>query len=194
MNLRGTAMKENGNLLLQTERLILREVKEEDWHSVHEYGSDPEVVKYLPFGPNTEDETKAFIRRVIVNQKEQPRLSYSCALVIRSTNKLIGICRIHIVSTDNKEGEIGYGLNRSYWNQGYMTEAAQRVVSFGFEELGLHRIYATCEPANTGSSRVMEKIGMQREGHLRDHKLMKGTWRDSLLYAVLDQEYKRRPE
>jgi ribosomal-protein-alanine N-acetyltransferase len=187
--LKGIEIMQIENLLLETERLILREVKEEDWQSVHEYGSDPEVVRYLTFGPNTEDETKAFISRVLANQKEQPRLSYSCALVIKSTNKLIGICAIHVVSVENREGEIGYGLNRVYWKKGYMTEAARRVVMFGFHELGLHRIYATCEPANTRSYRVMEKIGMKREGYLREHKLMKGTWRDSLLYSVLACDY-----
>ena len=81
----------------------------------------------------------------------------------------MAVARLVSLSAENKEGEIGYILNRRYWNQGYMTEAARKVVSFGFEQLGLHRIIATCDPANIGSYRVMEKIGMQREG------LFKGT-------------------
>ena len=162
-------MQENKSPTLQTERLILRDFREEDWQAAHEWGADPKVVKYMPFGPNTEDETKTFINRVLNNQKAQPRISFNFALINKPDNRLIGSCRIKIKSVDSKEGEIGYALNRRYWNQGYMTEAARSVISFGFIQLGLHRIIATCDPANTGSYRVMEKLGMQREGYLREH-------------------------
>ena len=174
---------------METERLILREFKEDDWPQVHEYGSDAEVVMYLPFGPNTKLDTKEFINKVMARQKEQPRISYSFALVHQLDNKLIGSCRIQITNVEYKEGEIGYVLNRNYWNKGYMTEAAKKVVEFGFEDLGLHRVYATCDPANSGSYRVMEKIGMQREGYLREYKRFKGVWRDFLLYSILEREW-----
>lgn len=92
----------------------------------------------------------------------------------------------------HREGEIAYALAKKFWNRGYMTEAANAIVAFGFEKLGLHRIYATCDPANTASVRVMEKISMKREGHLRAHRFAKGNWRDSLLYAVLNNEGNRK--
>jgi RimJ/RimL family protein N-acetyltransferase/GNAT superfamily N-acetyltransferase len=183
-------MQQNTTVTLQTERLILRDFQKEDWQVVHEYGSDPEVVKYMPFGPNTEEETKAFIQKTLAKQKEQPRLSFNFALVNKQDNKLIGACEIRIKSVENKEGEIGYILNHRYWNQGYMTEAAHAVMAFGFEKFGLHRIIATCDPANSGSYRVMEKLGMQREGCLREAKLFKGVWRDFLLYSILEKEWR----
>ncbi|MGA9109702.1 MAG: GNAT family protein, partial [Smithella sp.] len=182
-------MQENNFPILRTNRLILRDFKQEDWRDAHEYGSDPVVVKYLPFGPNTEEDTKAFINKAIIKQKARPRLSYDFALVNKSKNKVMGSCGINIIRAENKEGEIGYVLNRNYWNQDYMTEAAQKVLSFGFTQLGLHRIFATCDPANIGSSRVMEKIGMQREGYLRETRLIKGGWRDFLLYSILKKEW-----
>jgi [ribosomal protein S5]-alanine N-acetyltransferase len=172
-------------LPLETERLILRDFREEDWPAVQEYASDPEVVRYMFWGPNTEQQTKDFIRRVLAVQREQPRISYDIVMTNKADSRLIGACGLYLRSAENKEGEIGYVLNRRFWNQGYTTEAARRLVAFGFEELGLHRIYATCDPDNTGSFRVMEKNGMQREGCLRDHKLIKGTWRNSLLYSIL---------
>jgi ribosomal-protein-alanine N-acetyltransferase len=89
-------------------------------------------------------------------------------------------------------GEILYLLNRQYWGHGYATEAVRAVLGFGFRELGLHRVYATCRPANVASSRVMEKVGMQREGHLRRHRWMKGAWHDSLLYAILEDEWPKQ--
>jgi [ribosomal protein S5]-alanine N-acetyltransferase len=185
-------MQESESLLLQTERLILREFREEDWQAVHEYGSDPETVKYMIFGPNTEEDTKAFIQRELGHQKEMPRSVYNFALINRNTCRLIGACAMMIRNAENKEGEIGYILNRSYWNQGYMSEAAARVISFGFERLGLHRIFATCDPANTGSYRVMEKNGMQREGYLREYRRFKGVWRDFLMYSILEKEWSER--
>ena len=125
---------------------------------------------------------------MLSRQKEQPRIVYTFALVRREDNKLIGSCGITIRSEPNKEAEMGYILNKSHWNQGYTTEAANRLMRFGFQQLGLHRIYATCDPANVASFKVMEKIGMKREGLLRQHKLEKGKWRDSLLYSILEQE------
>ena len=187
-------MQDNTNLTLQTARLNLRDFREEDWRDVHEYGSDLEVVKYMPFGPNTEEDTKAFINRVLGNQKEKPRIVYNFALVNKQENKLIGACAVTIKSTDKREGEIGYILNRRYWNRGYMTEAARKVVDFGFQQLGLHRVIATCDPANTGSYRIMEKVGMQKEGYLREHKLFKGVWRDFLLYSILEKEWVNRKD
>lgn len=68
-------------------------------------------------------------------------------------------------------------------------QAVHAVPGYGFRELGLHRVYATCRPVNVACSRVMEKVGMQQEGHLRQHRWMKGAWHDSLLYAILEDEW-----
>jgi [ribosomal protein S5]-alanine N-acetyltransferase len=195
MNLkRGALMQENTELSQQTERLILREFREEDWEAVHEYGSNPETVKYMPFGPNTVQMTRDFLKTVLDNQKAQPRLSFDFALINKIDNKLIGSCRIKIANAGYKEGELGYILNRQYWNQGYMSEAAGKVMAFGFEQLGLHRIYAACNHDNTGSYRVMEKNGMRREGLFRECELIKGVWCDFLLYSILDHEWRARRE
>jgi RimJ/RimL family protein N-acetyltransferase len=182
-------MQNSNNLLLETERLILRDFVEEDWRDAHEYDSDPEVVKYQPFGPNTEEETKTHISRAIARQRESPRMFYDFAIVRQSDKKLIGECSINITNAGDKEAMLGYLLNRKEWNQGYITEVARKVIAFGFEQLGLHRIIASCDPANTGSYRVMEKNGMQREGYLREEKMFKGVWRDFLLYSILEKEW-----
>jgi [ribosomal protein S5]-alanine N-acetyltransferase len=179
---------------LQTERLVLREFRETDWQPVYEYRSDPEVSRYMDFNPNTEHESKTFINVVLANQRAQPRQTFNFALINRANNKLIGGCTLRITGIENKEGDIGYILNRHYWNKGYVTEAAARVVSFGFEQLGLHRIYSTCYPANTASYRVMEKIGMHKEGCLRETRFIKGVWCDSLLYSILENEWRKRKD
>jgi len=174
---------------LETERLILRELKESDWQAVYEYASDPEVVRYMQWTTKTKEETKDYIRRTILNKQEQPRRNYKFALVRKTDKRLIGQCSlISIINPEHGEAGIVYAINRSFWNQGYMTEAVKSVLNFGFNELGLHRIYATLAPDNFVSVRLLEKVGMRREGHLKEHKYIKGQWRDSLLYAILESE------
>jgi RimJ/RimL family protein N-acetyltransferase len=72
--------------IIKTKRLILRDLEEADWQAVHEYASDPEVVRYMDWGPNTEDETTEFIRRAIASQKERPRRNFTLAIVLKSEN------------------------------------------------------------------------------------------------------------
>jgi len=177
--------------VIQTSRLLLRDLQESDWQAVHAYASDPEVVRYMEWGPNTEAETTNFIQQSIAGRNEEPRRNYTLAVVLKAENQLIGGCGIHVSAPDSREGWIGYCLNRRFWGQGYATETAKALLAFGFGHLNLHRIFATCDPGNIGSVRILEKIGMQRERHLRESKWAKGKWRDSLLYAILDYEWKR---
>jgi RimJ/RimL family protein N-acetyltransferase len=103
---------------------------------------------------------------------------------------LIGACDIFVSPSESREAHLGYILHPGFWGRGYMPEAARAVLKFGFEELGLHRIYAECHPRNTASARVMEKIGMRREGHFKENDWIKGQWQDSLVYAILEWEWK----
>ena len=177
--------------VIQTDRLLLRDLQEGDWQAVQTYASDPEVVRFMEWGPNTKEETVNFILRSIACQNEEPRRDFTLAAVLRADDRFVGGCGIHVSAPSNREGWIGYCLNRQFWRQGYATETANALLGFGFGHLALHRIFATCDPANVASARVLEKIGMQREGHLRESKWAKGKWRDSLLYAILDYEWKR---
>jgi RimJ/RimL family protein N-acetyltransferase len=177
--------------IVSTRRLLLRDLKEADLQAVHQYASDPEVVRYMSWGPNTEDETRDFIQRALAGQNEQPRRNYTLAIVVRNEDKLIGGCSINVSNPDNREGWIGYCLNRRFWGKGYATEAAKALVDFGFDKLSLHRIFATCDPANVASAHVLEKVGMKSEGRIREHIWINGRWRDSLMYAILEQEHVR---
>jgi ribosomal-protein-alanine N-acetyltransferase len=159
---------------------------------VHRYASDPEAVRYVGWGPNSKEDTKNFMQRVIASQKEEPRSDFELAVALKEQNTLIGGCRISISDARHREGFIGYILNRDFWRQGYATELAQALLAFGFEKLGLHRIFATCDIENKTSAHVLKKIGMQREGRLREHRLQGKNWRDQFLYAVLDHEWSHR--
>ena len=178
---------------LSTKRLLLRPLVESDWRAAHAMLTDPEVIRYIPAGSASEQETREDIRAVIVqHQADPPR--YNFAVVLRAEGTFIGVCFLEMKAKEPQQGNLGYLLGRNYWGQGYATEAARAVLDFGFRKLDLHRIYATCRPANVASSRVMEKLGMRREGHLRQHRHIKGAWQDSYLYAILDHEWQAQQE
>jgi RimJ/RimL family protein N-acetyltransferase len=172
---------------LLTPRLSLREFRDGDHAAVHAFASDPEVTRYTDWGPNDPDDTSVFLAKAAQNTSAQPRTRYPLAVVERAGDVLIGSVDIHVVSREHRRGEMGYVLNRSRWGHGYATEAAAAVLRFGFDRLGLHRISATCDPDNTASARVLERIGMRAEGHLREYLCIGGEWRDRLLYAALDR-------
>lgn len=173
-------------MILATERCIVRDFIEEDWFQLHQYCSDTEVTRYTFWGPNTEEQTRDFIDSSIKSQIELPRKSYEMAIVDKRSNAILGNCCIRVEKTN---AEIGYCLSQPYWGKGLATEVTRTLMQFGFQELGIHRIYATCRPENIGSAKVMEKAGMRKEGHLREHTFFKNEWQDSYMYSILKHEF-----
>ncbi len=152
---------------LRTERLTLREFRLDDEVAVHRYGSDEEVTRYLTWGPNSSTETAAYLSEVVRKAARKPRTSFTLA-VATLDDELIGVANLTITDAGST-GELGYVLARDWWGRGYATEVARRLIAFGFNELGLRRITATCHPDNFASARVLEKAGLHFEETLRDH-------------------------
>ena len=177
---------------LTTDRLILRDFVAEDWLAVHVYGIDPEVTRYMVWGPNTEQQTKDYLERTMARAGLSSRRAHDFAVVLKDGDRLIGACSLTDEGAEAKEAMLGYVYAREHWGNGYATEAAGAVLRFGFETLGLHRIYSTADVLNVASWRVMEKLGMQREGLLREHVLSKGRWRNSYLYGILEHEWRKQ--
>ncbi len=171
---------------LETPRLILRELALEDAVAVQAWAADPEVYRYMPWGPNTMEDTAVFLRGVIDARRAKPRSTFELGFLARDSGELIGAGGCRIRSVEHRAGDLGYVLRRAAWGRGYATEAAAALLEFGIRVLGLHRVWATCHVDNTRSARVLEKIGMRREGRLRHHVRARGEWRDSYLYAAID--------
>jgi RimJ/RimL family protein N-acetyltransferase len=167
---------------LRTERLVIREFRLNDEPAVHHYGSDEEVTRYLTWGPNSPTDTTAYLKRVALETGREPRTSFTLA-VATLEGELIGVANLAIIR-EVSTGELGYVLSRESWGHGYATEVARRLINFGFDDLGLRRITATCHPENLASVRVLEKSGMHPEGIIRDHRQVPGEWRDSRLFAI----------
>ena len=180
---------------LETERLILRRFAADDFIAVHSYARSKENTVYMLFGPNDEAATHAFIERANKKASENPVVDHQYAVTLKNSNMLIGACDLHI---RGNEAEIGWILHHNYWQQGFGTELGNALLNLGFDELNLHRIIARCDDENIGSSRLMEKIGMRREGLFYDtrppHKNSNRKYGDELSYAILKDEWEAGKE
>jgi RimJ/RimL family protein N-acetyltransferase len=152
---------------LLTPRLSLREFEPEDFAALREIDGDPEILRWRSRRTITPEMTREFLAQAAATAQEQPRQQYAFAVTLRHAPQglLIGQAGLTIVTTRYDEAFMWYSINRQYWGQGYMTEAAGRLLEFGFETAGLRRIFAECHPDNTASARVMEKIGLRLESH-----------------------------
>lgn len=167
--------------------VLVRELRPDDFAAIRIYAEDDEVHRYLIWQRDDPEDTRAFIARAAETALADPRTDHQ--LAIEHGGEMIGGIRLGIVQP--WFASIGYVLRRDHWGRGLVTEAAGLVVGFGFRTLGLHRIFAQCDVENVGSYRVMEKIGMRREGLLRENLKIAGRYRDSYIYAILEQEWPR---
>ncbi len=174
---------------LESERLLLREFRLTDWPAVDAYTSDPDVVKYMHFGPTTEAETREHLAGCLAAAAEEPRRIYELAVVLRAGEQLIGGATIAIHPHEGRHASFSYLLHTQYWGKGYATEAMRTLIEFGFTVLHLHRLEDTCDTRNQASVRVMEKLGMSREGLLRETLWRDVRWYDEYLYALLAHEW-----
>lgn len=177
-------------LPIATPRIALRDFRKSDLEAVHAYSSREDVARYMIWGPNTLAQTRGAILGFLEDQRMRPRTIYDLAIVLRPKGPLIGGAGLRIIDADNRTGEVGYTLHPDYWGNGIAVEAAWALLDAGFNELGLRRIVAVCDQRNKASARVMEKLGMRREGAFRASKLIQEGWRDEYLYAILAEEFR----
>ncbi len=172
---------------LETERLILRRITENDLHDMNEYGGCKEVSQFVSWETHQSlEDTKTFLDLVLQGYAQGE--SYFWGLILKENNKLIGTINYVTWNQKHRVGEIGYVLSNTYWRRGLMTEAATEVIRFGFREGGLVRIQAKCFLENTGSEGVMKKCGMTYEGTLRQAMYAKGKQHDLKLYAIIKND------
>ena len=169
------------NEQLQTQRLILRRYRETDLNDLYEYLSDAQVVKFEPYKPMSMDEVRENLAWRISTDE-------MIAIVCAAGGKMIG--NVYLGKRDFDSLEIGYVLNRRFWGMGYAAEACGALISLAFQQ-GAHRIYAECDPENSASWRLLERLGFRREGHLQQNvsfwtdKLGTPIWKDTYVYARL---------
>lgn len=177
-------------MILTTPRLHLREFVGEDWPAVLAYLSDPRYLRYYEWEQRTKADAREFVQRFVRWQTESPRLKFQLAITLPGDGRLIGNCGVRMAEAGAQEAELGYEIAPDCWGQGYATEAAWAMVEFGVGTLGLHRIWAQCVAENAASQRVLAKLGLRLEGRLRESQWFKGRWWDTLLYGILEDEWR----
>lgn len=177
-------------LPLKTKRLVLRELREDDWVDARALDADAEVVRFQSNDVLDEAGTKANVARTIASASASPRRVYDLAITRPGEDRYLGRAGFEVTRPAHREAMVWFQLRRELWGQGLVTEALIAVLDFAFDEVGVHRCFGDCDPRNVGSARVMEKVGMKREAHLRENWWLKGEWCDSWIYGVLEDEWR----
>ncbi|WP_319501063.1 GNAT family protein [uncultured Draconibacterium sp.] len=174
---------------LESERLILSEIEMEDLEKLHRLHSIPEVDEYNTLGiPKSIKDTEQFLQQQLEAKSKTPRSSYMWKVVLRETGAFIGVAGFSLSNNKFKLGEIYYKLDPVYWGKGYATELAKRLVLLGFNDFKLHKVEAGVATENKKSVKVLEKIGMTREGLRRKILPIRGEWKDNYHYAIVEDD------
>ena len=167
---------------LEGKDIVLRRFTLGDAGDVFEYASDPLVTEHLTWTPHQNiEETIEVMKKLFLNNP------CMYAITLPENDKCIGSIDIRIVEKHNN-ASFGYCLGRPYWNRGYMTQALGLLLELGFQKLQLHRMEGYCCPQNPASAKVMENCGMAREGLTRESALVKGEYRDEIIFGRLAPE------
>ncbi|MFD9353578.1 GNAT family N-acetyltransferase [Streptomyces sp. NPDC060031] len=168
-------------------RLALREVEPDDTDDLLAVYGDPEATRHLSFEPRTRDQVQAIVDRSIATAKDTPRTEYCLAITLAGERQLIGYARL--ATEPQHAATIGFALHPAEWGKGFGTETVYVLCTLGFKTLGLHRIWAARAPLNEASARTLLRAGMTEDGRIRDHVFVRGAWRDSITYSILEHEW-----
>ncbi|PWV94498.1 ribosomal-protein-alanine N-acetyltransferase [Paenibacillus cellulosilyticus] len=173
---------------LATNRLVLRQLRNEDAGDVFHYFAQDEVTQYYDLASFTEQRQA---EELIEQWNDRFRRSEGIrwGITLMGEDRIIGTCGFHSWSKEHNKSEIGYELAPEYWRQGLMSEALAAVIAYGFEELKLNRIEALIDPDNISSRKLLVKSGLREEGLLRDYYFEKGQYVDAVMFSILHKEY-----
>ena len=178
-------------IIISTETLTLRLLTEVDLPEVYNIFSHPEVMRYWSYPPWT---NMAQAEQWLMNVQEGYRTRKDIQLGIerRMDDSLLGTCTLFQFHIASRRAEIGYALGRPFWGFGYMHQALQALLEYAFETMNLNRLEADIDPRNQASAKTLERLGFQKEGHLRERWIVNGEISDTDLYGLLRREWQVR--
>lgn len=183
-------------LLFETDRLIVRHLRETDLPYYLAYRNDPEVARYQGWEHITREQAETTISEQMRMAPATPGKSFLFAVELKSAGRIIGDLGLVVREHDPHQGMTGYTFDRAYQGKGYASESFVGMLDFVFDPAGpnMHRIFALVEPENTPSVRLLERTGFRREGHFVRARWFKGRWVDDYQYAMLQAEWhQQRP-
>src|SRR6266496_3744374 len=155
------------NLFVESIAIQLRPLAADDWSAVHQWAQQPEVCRFQAWGPNTPEQTQTFTRLAADAWRHDPQLRFPFAVVV--DDAVVGSAELNL--RGNRQGEISYIVHPGFWGRGIATGATRELLDMCFGQHELHRVFATCDPRNAASARVLKKLGMTYEGRLRETTL-----------------------
>lgn len=180
-------------MLIETPRLRLRPLSEQDLPAFLGYRNDPEVAHWQSFTPPyPQSAAEALFGDCDASLPLATGGWRQIAIARREDDALLGDCAV-CLSADGRQAETGITLATSQQGHGYAQEAFRALFDWLFAVQGLHRIHASCDPANIASARLLRRLGMRQEAHLRQSLWFKGGWADDLVFAILAEEWAARP-
>jgi ribosomal-protein-alanine N-acetyltransferase len=177
-------------MMLQTNRLYIRELEMKDIDNVHQLHTLPETDEFNTLGiPETIQVTEKLLSEWLNEQSQQPRNSYVFGIDLKDDKTFIGLIGIKLGKKNYKTAEVWFKVHKDFWRKGYTTEALMKLLEFGFNQLLLHRIEAGWAVDNTALGKVLEKVGMTREGMKRKNLPIRGEWKDTYFYGILEDDF-----
>ena len=177
------------DLLIQSERLILRPVRFEDAEIIFGYRSNAIINQYQGWIPETIDDVQDFIKNKVSAVIDQPNTWFQLAIIQKDTGELIGDIGLHFLESGSFQVEIGCTLNFNQHGKGFATEALAETLNFLFQKLNKHRVIASIDPRNEKSILLVERLGMRKEAHFRKSLWINNEWVDDLVYAILMEDW-----
>jgi [ribosomal protein S5]-alanine N-acetyltransferase len=174
---------------LTTERLILEDLTDQDLGNIQRIARDPLVMRYVLIWLENDEQIAGFLQHGIEASLMANRIDYVLAVRIPGTGDFAGFVMLEIDPEQTSTAEVGCILLPDYWKAGYASEILRALLTFGFHDLTLHRIFGKCDELNGPSAHVMEKCGLKYEGTLREHVWLRDHWRSTRYYGMVAREY-----
>ncbi|WP_418137397.1 GNAT family N-acetyltransferase [Agrobacterium sp. El2ro-1b] len=177
------------SLPIMTDRLILRRFQSADLAAYGDYHRRDDVYRFLYSSPPSAEAMEAQFTGLLSAPFEKDGDTLRLAVIRAEDGALVGEVLLKIASAAALQAEVGYIFNPVFSGKGYATEAVRAMITFGFDTLGHHRIFARLDTLNHGSIGVVERLGLRKEAHLIENDRFNGTWGDEFIYAVLKSEW-----
>jgi RimJ/RimL family protein N-acetyltransferase len=182
-------VEKSENIYMRSNRLILRQFSQQDVDSFYLYRSSPEVAKFQSWENYQQHDAEVFVNEQSKCVPNQPGTWFQFAIALVETNHLIGDCALHTPLDEPRIVEMGFTLAEVHQGNGYATEAVRALLSYVFITLRKHKAIAFTDVRNEKSIRLLERVGMRREGHLLENYMSKGQWVDEYQYSLLQSEW-----
>jgi RimJ/RimL family protein N-acetyltransferase len=172
--------------------ITLRRFGRADYDQFCAYWCRPDVARYVPWRPNDRAGARdALNLRAADHELRGPGDRLRLAVI--ADERIAGEVMLAWEPGDNRQGEVGFALHPDFHGRGIAYTAARQMLRLGFDEIGLHRIVGNCDPRNHPSAALLQRLGLRPEGHLRETRWLKDEWVDTLVFGLLEQEWRDQP-